>query len=151
MSQKEECQLESSNVGDGINRSQSADDVSSAAVDAHRQRVQLQTHVMDGLKRLEIQAHSNDIDSPMQCNDIHQSSWRCRDMIRHKHLPASQCVNSAVHCETVYQTLSLDKMELDKANKDKQHKLFPADFKVWLSQFLYAGVCYVNISLPNSG
>jgi len=92
--------------------------------------VQLQTQVMDGLKRLEIQAHSDDNDSPLQRNDVHQSSWRCRDTIRQKHLPASQCANNAVRYETVYQTLSLDKMELDKANKDKQHKLFPADFKV---------------------
>jgi len=99
-------------------------------VDAHQQREQLQLQVMDGLKKLKVLAHSDDNDTSLERNDVHRSSWRCRDKMRQRHQPASQCANNAVHCQTVYQTLSLDKTELDKANKDKQHKLFPADFKV---------------------
>ena len=99
-------------------------------VNAHRQREQLQSRVMDSLKRLELRTHSDDNDSSLEHNDVHQSSSRFREKIRLRHLPAPQCVNSVLHCRTVYRTLSLDKAELDKANKDKQHKLFPADFKV---------------------
>ena len=119
-----------------MSRSHSADDVTktptNVVVDAHRQREQLQSHVMDGLKRLELHAHSDDNESSLERNDVHRSSWRCREQIRQRHLPASRCVNNAINCRTVYRTLCLDKTELDKANKDKQHKLFPADFKVSL-------------------
>jgi len=133
VTQQEECRLENSNVSDGVNRSHSADDVTDTAnvvVDAHQQRQQLQSQVMDGLKRLEMQAHSDDSDLSLERNDVHRSSWRHREKIRQRHVPALPRVNNAVHCQTVYRTLSLDKTELDKANKDKQHKLFPADFKV---------------------
>jgi len=118
-------------------RSYSADDVTkndvtknAAVVDAHRQREQLQTQVMDGLKRIELHTYSDGNDSSLERNDIHRSSWRCREKIRERHLPAPQYLNDAVNSRSVYRTLSFDKTELDKANKDKQHKLFPADFKV---------------------
>jgi len=135
ISQREDCSLECGSSGGsaGVNRSHSADDISAATVavaDAHRQREQLQMRVMNGLKRLEIQAHSDDNESTLERNNIHRSSWRCRPKIQKKHPLASRCVNNAAHPQTVYQTLTLDKMELDKANKDKQHKLFPEDFKV---------------------
>jgi len=149
ITQQEECQLENSSVADGVNRSHSADDVTdtvNTVVDAHRQRQQLQSQVMDGLKRLEMQAHSDDNDLlSLERNDVHRSSWRHREKMRQRHAPPSPCVNKALCCQTVYRTLSLDKTELDKANKDKQHKLFPADFKVLCSHFLLRSfllLCY---------
>jgi len=135
VTQQEECRLENRHSSDGVSRSHSADDVTktptNVVVDAHRQREQLQSQVMDGLKRLELHAHSDDNDSSLERNDVHRSSWRCREKMRQRHVPAPHCcINNAINCRTVYRTVSLDKSELDKANKDKQHKLFPADFKV---------------------
>jgi len=133
VTQQEECWLGNASVSDGINRSHSADDVTKSpnvAVNAHRQRELLQFQLMDGLKRLEKQADSDSNDSLLDRNDVHHSSWRYREKMQQRHKPAAQCVNSAVHCQTLYRTFTLDKTELDKANKDKQHKLFPADFKV---------------------
>jgi len=77
-----------------------------------------------------MQAHSDDNDLSLERNEVSRSSWRFREKMRWRHTPAAQCVNTAAACRTVYRTLSLDKADLDKANKDKQHKLFPADFKV---------------------
>lgn len=83
--------------------------------------------------------------------------------------PTTQVTNSAIKCnsapefichqagsekaaETVCLTLTLSKSELDKANKDVQHKVFAEDFKVTCLPFFNCFVCsYALMTLLSYG
>lgn len=112
-------------------------------LEAHRQRERFQSQVMESLSQLP-QQHHHGPNSTGQFDS--RSSWRCSDRYPEQRTggslsvametplstspgPAKGLPSDAIHFQC-FKTLTLKKSELDKANKDKQHKLFTEDFAV---------------------
>lgn len=142
MTQREVCRLADFESEDAEASQLSADDASpsvqsDAVAEAHRQRERLHSQVMEGLMHLQptvevqqpvITDELTSLESPWQLDESRQSAYR----MRQENWPRKSSVSSGIstHRSIAYRTLTLEKDEIDKANKDKQHKLFPADFKV---------------------
>jgi hypothetical protein len=142
VTQREVCRLADFESEDADACQLSADDASQpvqsdTVAEAHRQRERLQSQVMEGLMQLQpaveiqqpcITDELTSLESPWQIDESRQSVYR----VRQDNWPRKSSVSSGIttHRSVAYRTLTLEKSEIDKANKDKQHKLFPADFKV---------------------
>lgn len=114
------------------------------ALEAHRKRELFQSQVMEQLNQLS-QHHQHGTNVVGHCDA--RSSWRYSDKYLDQRTgggslsvavdttsslstsPSAKVPSDAFHFQC-FKTLTLKKSELDKANKDKQHKLFTEDFAV---------------------
>jgi C2 domain of PTEN tumour-suppressor protein len=140
--QREVCRLADFELEDADASQSSADDPGlsvqcDASAEAHRQRERLQSQVMEGLMQLQpsveiqqtcITDDHTSLESPWQMDESRQAVYRVRQENWQRKSSVSGGVST--HRSIAYRTLTLEKSEIDKANKDKQHKLFPADFRV---------------------
>lgn len=114
------------------------------AIEAHRQRERFQLQVMEQLSQLS-QQQQQQVAQPH--GDIRLS---CRYSDKYQEQRASSGLllgNAGVKATEhnsfrCFLTLTLKKSELDRANKDKQHKLFTEDFAVGLILCGSLDLCY---------
>jgi len=122
------CQLSADNQSPSLQ--------SDTIAEAHRQRERLQSQVIEGLMQLQTQQETRRHSGPEEAS--HESPWQVDESrqalsrIRQENWQRKLSVSSGVSTNqsSTYRVLTLEKSEIDKANKDKQHKLFPSDFKV---------------------
>ena len=152
VTQREVCRLADCEAEDADACQQSVDNQSpsihsDAIAEAHRQRERLQSQVIEGLMQIQTQQEARQHcgteealpESPWQVDESRQGMNRVRQENWQRKLSVSSGVSST------YRVLTLEKDEIDKANKDKQHKLFPADFKVCVQQYDGVFLCHISV------